>query len=123
MGLMSEETWIDRYMRSEARKYFLGHCFGSANAHSILALDPDGEIVAIKLGFKLTTKCKPHKLSYMPWLEHLYWLLPQKIVDMNILSYYFEATDFRFHPNMAMEDLGVDSLFEGAMLCVGKKAR
>ncbi len=122
LGFLSGETWVDRYARAELRKFFTGQCLGKANSHSVLALD-GSEIVGVKLGFRLTTACQPHPFSYSKWMEYLYWALPQKVVDLNVFSSYYEGPGFRYHPNLALEDLRVDSLFEGAVLCVGREAR
>lgn len=122
MGLASTKTFLDRLARKEARKSLAARVLEGKDAHSVVALNPDDELVGVLLGYKLSASDKPRKFDSAPWMRRLQWALPSKISRANAAAEHLERTA-RGHVNLAMADLGASSIFEGEILGVRRKER
>ena len=79
-------------------------------------------MVGALLGYKLSAADPPRPFESSPWLRRVRWAVPRSLERANEVGLRLERAE-RGHVNLVMEDLGVDSVFEGEILAVRRTER
>ncbi len=104
MDFLREDTMVNRAVTNGIKKDFMTKCVHEPTAYSIIAEDDKGEVMGIKLGFKITRDKRLGNLFYTPAMKYFYWLLPRRMVDLNVIGWFLEE-ELEYHPNKTMDSM------------------
>lgn len=90
--------------------------------HSILAKNKNGEIVGMRLGYTKSRSDPKRTLGVLKVFNYLGWIMPKKAMKLYYLLEWFDE-EIRYNPHKAMDDIGVDKLYNAVLLCVSKSFR